>query len=280
MRFPFVDRQILAILGMLITPSITSMAGAVASPPHDIGSDASVRPRGDVNEDMKDYLSDNAGPVIQDVIKSGGWDSHWLNAVLGSLVWTDPSSLASVWDGEPVWGGPENVDGGGKHKFYLYNQKGAKQGIEVDFEEIEDEADQGPDQHLWLPGIQMAFTKLGGILGADKEQIAWGSPVDAFKVLTNKTAVIEQVTSEDEDKFWGYMEKAATMPVIFGVGEDPDNKEFFWPWKWYTALRMDLEKEKLEFWEAVKGETLTPKKSEVWKDVRKVVYCEECQVKP
>ncbi|WVF72782.1 hypothetical protein IAT40_007600 [Kwoniella sp. CBS 6097] len=171
------------------------------------------------------------GPVIEDVV-NGSWDSYWFTSVAGSLAVTQPDLLRKAWDENAKKG--ESVD---KTVFHLYDYKGERQDIESERGKVSEEADFNSErENWWLAGSEMALTRMGGYLGADKDKLAWGSPVDAFKILTNKTAVIKQV-GDDAQQFWDVIKRStSSTPVIFGLGADPDDVWDLKPWRWYTVV--------------------------------------------
>ncbi|WVQ99981.1 hypothetical protein IAU59_007124 [Kwoniella sp. CBS 9459] len=273
--------------------SILMMLGssaAAANPQPDEGSAPSVAgtlaPR---DEEVKMApLCDKDGPKVADVSKGEywHWDSYWFSAVAGALANANKDLLRKVWDENSKDG--DEVD---KTKFNLYNYNGDVQSIEYSWADVENqgEADYSSETRIWwLAGAEMAAMKLGGYLGLDSDQIAWGSPVDAFKILTGKTAVMEQI-GDDPDRFFELVKNATSTPTIFGLGADPGTDWGFEPWNWYTILRVDDDKfesggsdsdyeyKHLIFWDSNLLDERDPFFKDVHSKIKKVVYCEECK---
>ncbi|OCF37911.1 hypothetical protein I316_00135 [Kwoniella heveanensis BCC8398] len=216
--------------------------------------------------------------LMDDVRNGDVYDSWWFTAVAGALIHTrGRESIESLIEDTGVGDGKadEPTD---KAKFALRDYKGDPQKFEILAKDIPSGAGLCNRRHWFLIGLMMAAQRLGGFLGCDTDKIAWGSPVDAFMMLTGKKAILEQNRSAQQLR--NRANAADKTPTIFGLGADPQRKGNFQPWRWYTLMKVDEAKDsdedsKIMYWDAEYAYNRTVKIGDIWDSVRKIVYLDE-----
>ncbi|WRT68371.1 uncharacterized protein IL334_005347 [Kwoniella shivajii] len=165
------------------------------------------------------------------------WPSTWLVSVLVAVVHADPD-MAKKFVKDDTNAEISEAD------FRLYNYQGEEKIINQKWKDISHDADyvHDSDPPNWeVAGIESAALQMGGYMGLNQKRISRGNPVDAFKMIINKKARIEDLKT-DEDT-WKWIKKSQDTPVIFGTnGEDISKSKAGWreKWTWYAGLNCSM----------------------------------------
>ncbi|WRT68370.1 uncharacterized protein IL334_005346 [Kwoniella shivajii] len=185
-------------------------------------------------------LAASQGPQLSDVIINK-WENSWFLAVLGAIIQTEPNTVSALWkkpheqkrgdtDSPDFWELPRE-----EATFQLTDYTGNKIEKTGKFKDINKDADYYGDPGYWfLAGLETAALQMEGYMGLDLKHFSWGSPADAFMMLTGKLATVEYIDSEDQLAKW--VSKSSSTPVVFGTLDKTTNWKLFNDNRWYTGL--------------------------------------------
>ncbi|WRT68372.1 uncharacterized protein IL334_005348 [Kwoniella shivajii] len=177
--------------------------------------------------DLHGPICAKEGPSVNDIRwKEGDWSASWLYSVAGALVNARPDDLRKSWEDEDLGNVPANQDAT-EASIALFNKDGERiktktllSDIGKTYKAANIKHDTSATSNWWLAASEMAAVKMGGFEGLEGDKItSAGSPLDAFKMLTNKSAKIDDIHPEQVELVWDLLTDSKVTPIVIKLSQ-------------------------------------------------------------